>query len=87
MADLTCYICNSCVENVPHIFIQCPFVQQVLFTSRWSFNMHAFVNFNIKTWFATLFDHNNLLFASLNARTEFIVLIATVYDLIWINRN
>lgn len=87
MADLTCYICNSCVENVPHIFIQCPFVQQVLFTSRWSFNMHAFVNFNINTWFATLFYHNNLLFASLNARTEFIVLIATVYDLIWINRN
>lgn len=77
MSNLNCFICNSSMENSTHIFIHCPLVQHAFFISKWNFHVNAFAHLNV----------SNNLFASSLIRTEFIVFVASLFDLVWLNRN
>lgn len=49
--------------------------------------MDVFQNLSFKNWIALIFDKNNKLFCNHFLREEFIVFTATLYDLLWLNRN
>lgn len=75
------------MENSTHIFIHCPLVQHAFFISKWNFHVNAFAHLNVKNWIASLINLSNNLFASSLIRTEFIVFVASVFYLVWLNRN
>lgn len=85
--DLNCALCISGIENVNHIFLNCPFIQQAWFISHWSFRIDAFSHLTVKSWISLLLDKANNLFNSDTIRSEFLVFTAALFDLIWINRN
>lgn len=75
------------MESLDHLFIQCPFVQHVWFSTHWNFRLSSFSNLTITNWLALIFDYTNQLFLSSLIRTEFIAFIAVLFDLLWFHRN
>ncbi|KAL3614944.1 hypothetical protein CASFOL_040605 [Castilleja foliolosa] len=76
------------LKNLDHLFINCPFIQQVFFCSFWCFNLSLFSNLNIKQWLALIFDYkNNNLFNSISSRLEFLVFTVALIDKTWFFRN
>lgn len=85
--DLNCFFCNSNLENLNHLFINCPFIQQMWFISKWNYRIDSYTNVPVNSWLTQIFDRRNNLFASYSVRDEFIVYTATIFDCIWFNRN
>lgn len=86
-SDLYCYFCNSNLENLDHLFINCPFIQQMWFISKWNYRIDLFTNTSVNSWLDLIFDCKNKLFTSQNIREEFIVYVAAIFDCLWFNRN
>lgn len=62
--DLYCPLCNNDVEDIDHLFIKCPFIQQIWFISKWNFHIDFFHNNSVKDWLTIIFDDTNDLFYS-----------------------
>lgn len=80
--DLNCFLCNANVENLNHLFVNCPFTQQLWFISNWNYNINVFSDTSFKDWLC----YNNMFYSQVT-RDEFIVFTAVLLDSIWLNRN
>lgn len=87
ISDTNYVSCSSDVENLDHIFIHCPLIQQVWFSSHWNFRIATFSHMSINNWIALLFYANNQLFNSNYLRIKFIIFTDVLFDLIWTHRN
>lgn len=85
--DSNCVFCNDDDDSTDHIFLKCPLISQIYFISKWCISLDRFKNESITNWIATMLDMNNNLFPSLNLKKEFIIFIAVLFDLLWMNRN
>ncbi|KAL3616244.1 hypothetical protein CASFOL_039634 [Castilleja foliolosa] len=86
-ADTSCYFCNHHTESVDHLFLKCPFIQQIWFCSFWQFNASIFSHLSFIDWINILFDNNKLLFPNLSVKAEFTLFTVIMYDTIWFARN
>ncbi|KAL3642837.1 hypothetical protein CASFOL_013652 [Castilleja foliolosa] len=87
LSNHDCVMCNSGVESLEHLFLICPYIQQVFFVSFWHFNLAKFAHLSIKDWLNLIFDKSNKLFNSLSERTEFQIFVVILFDWVWFNRN
>lgn len=66
-----CPLCDMDLEDVEHLFLKCPYIQQLWFTSKWSFCLTPFINEPIANWIALILRKNGTIFPSDNLREEF----------------
>ncbi|XP_012829138.1 PREDICTED: uncharacterized protein LOC105950333 [Erythranthe guttata] len=85
--DLLCPICGLENESANHLFIRCPFLLQIWFTSKWNLCLNPFINEPIKDCIALVLKENGNLLPSEILREEFVVYVAIICDIMWKNRN
>lgn len=70
------------MENLNNLFIECPFIQQVWFISKWNYRVEVYIDVPIKNWLALIFDKRTTCSFSQIIRDEFIVYIAAFFDFV-----
>ncbi|KAL3652746.1 hypothetical protein CASFOL_002427 [Castilleja foliolosa] len=87
LSDTNCSFCCCTYESLDHIFMQCPYIQQLWFSSFWHFNLAKFSHLSVNNWLTFIFDKNCPLFSSKELRLEFITFNVILWDKVWYNRN
>lgn len=81
------FLCDSEFETVNHLFLTCPFIQQLWFTSKWSFCLTSFINEPVSNWISMILNKNDGLFSNNTIREEFLIYLTVFLDAIWANMN
>ncbi|KAG8382638.1 hypothetical protein BUALT_Bualt05G0098200 [Buddleja alternifolia] len=82
-----CPFCHGETESDFHLFLECPFVRQIWWESKWNFRPLSLNISSLEAWFVLILDPNNLLFQSVSNREEFLQYSLCFMDLIWKARN
>lgn len=85
--QLCCPLCNGQVEFLQHLFLSCPLARQLWHSSKWPFNLLAFVDLPFAEWIKAILRPHVVLGLSGSNVQEFQISAIVLMDNIWLSRN
>uniref|UniRef100_A0A2N9GLU6 CCHC-type domain-containing protein n=1 Tax=Fagus sylvatica TaxID=28930 RepID=A0A2N9GLU6_FAGSY len=82
-----CQLCNSGVETLEHLFIECPFARIAWYLSPWPFRFNVISPLSISEWIKLILNPADLLGCPKEKERHLTLFAAICCDMIWMKRN
>uniref|UniRef100_A0A2N9HS98 Reverse transcriptase domain-containing protein n=1 Tax=Fagus sylvatica TaxID=28930 RepID=A0A2N9HS98_FAGSY len=82
-----CQLCNSGVETLEHLFIECPFARIAWYLSPWPIRFNVISPLSISEWIKLILNPADLLGCPKEEERHLTLFAAICCDMIWMKRN